>query len=139
MRILLDESLPHRLRAVFPDHEVFTVAEVGRSGRQNGELLQLAAARFDLFVTADQNLQYQQNLSSLPLSVAVLAGRDNRYETLLPLAAHLLARLPQLTARTFIRCDGQPLAQPGRSPAALLRRPLGAGQLHSLGVTIPRS
>lgn len=106
MRILLDESLPRRLRAAFPRHEVATVAEIGWSGRQNGELLQLAAARFDLFVTADQNLQYQQNLSSPPLSIAVLAARDNRYETLLPLAAQLLARLPHLPARMFIRCDG---------------------------------
>jgi predicted nuclease of predicted toxin-antitoxin system len=105
MRILLDESLPHRLRAAFPGHEVATVAEVGWSGRQNGELLRLAAARFDLFVTADQNLQYQQNLSSLPLSIGVLAGRDNRLETLLPLAAQLLARLPDLPAHALIRCD----------------------------------
>ena len=82
------------------------MAEAGWSGRQNGELLQLAAGRFDLFVTADQNLQYQQNLRSMPLSVAVLAGRDNRYETLLPLVEQLLSRLPQLPARSFVRCDG---------------------------------
>jgi predicted nuclease of predicted toxin-antitoxin system len=74
MRILLDESLPRRLRTSFPGHEVATVAEAGWSGLENGELLRLAASRFDLFVTADQNLQYQQNLSSLPLSVAVLAA-----------------------------------------------------------------
>jgi predicted nuclease of predicted toxin-antitoxin system len=106
MRILLDESLPRRLRAAFPGHEVVTVAEAGWSGRQNGELLQLAAGRLDLFVTADQNLRDQQNLSSPPLSVAALTGRDNRYETLLPFVPQLLARLPQLSARTFIRCDG---------------------------------
>jgi predicted nuclease of predicted toxin-antitoxin system len=105
MRILLDESLPRRLRAAFPGHDVVTVAEAGWSGLQNGELLQLAAERFDLFVTADQNVQYQQNLRSLPLSVAVLTGRDNRYETLLPLVEQLLARLPLLPARSFIRCD----------------------------------
>jgi len=105
MRILPDESLPRRLRAAFPGHEVVTVAEAGWSGCQNGEVLQLAAGRFDLFVTADQNLQYQQNLRSLPLSVVILAGRDNRYETLLPLVEQLLARLPQLPARSFIRCD----------------------------------
>ena len=106
MRILLDESLPRRPLAAFPGPEVVTVAEAGWSGRQNGELLQLAAGRFDLFVSADQNLQYQQNLSTLPISIAVLAGRDNRYETLLPLVAQLLARLPHLPARSFIRCDG---------------------------------
>jgi predicted nuclease of predicted toxin-antitoxin system len=106
MRILLDESLPRRLRSAFPGHEVATVAEAGWSGLSNGELLQLAAERFDLFVTADQNLQYQQNLRSLPLSIAVLAAHDNRLETLLPLAAQLLARLADLPARTLIRCDG---------------------------------
>jgi hypothetical protein len=47
--------LTNRYRAAFPGREVATVAEVGWSGLQNGELLQLAAARFDLFVTADQN------------------------------------------------------------------------------------
>ena len=82
------------------------MAEVGWSGLSNGELLQLAAERFDLFVTADQNLQYQQNLGSLPLSVGVLAARDNRLETLVPLAAQLLARLAELPERTLIRCDG---------------------------------
>jgi predicted nuclease of predicted toxin-antitoxin system len=56
MHILLDESLPRRLRSAFPGHEVATVAEAGWSGLSNGELLQLAAERFDLFVTADQNL-----------------------------------------------------------------------------------
>jgi predicted nuclease of predicted toxin-antitoxin system len=60
MRILLDESLPRRLRSAFAGHEVATVVEAGWSGIENGELLRLAAARFDIFVTADQNLQYQQ-------------------------------------------------------------------------------
>ena len=106
MRILLDESLPRRLRNSFPGHEVATVAETGWSGLTNGELLQLAASRFDLFVTADQNLQYQQDLSSLPLSVAVLAARNNRLDALLPLVAQLLARLDNLPACTLVRCDG---------------------------------
>src|SRR5207237_7885234 len=106
MRILLDESLPRRLRTSFPGHEVATVAEAGWPGLENGELLRLAASRFGLFVTADQSLQYQQNLSSLPLSVAVLAAANNRLEALLPLVAQLVARLDDLPARTFVRCDG---------------------------------
>jgi predicted nuclease of predicted toxin-antitoxin system len=48
MRILLDESLPRRLRSSFPGHEVATVAEAGWSSLTNGELLQLAASHFDL-------------------------------------------------------------------------------------------
>ncbi len=51
MRILLDESLPRRLRSIFAGHEVVTVVEAGWSGVKNGDLLQLAAARFDVFVT----------------------------------------------------------------------------------------
>lgn len=77
MRILLDESLPVDLRAELSGHEAATVAAVGWSSMKNGELLRRAAGRFDVFVTADQNLQYQQNLSQLPISV-VDAGITNR-------------------------------------------------------------
>ena len=106
MRILLDESLPRRLRSIFAGHEVATVVEAGWSGVENGELLKVAAARFDVFVTADQNLQYQQNLSALPITVAVLVALDNRLESLRPAAAELLARLSSLPARSFLRCGG---------------------------------
>ena len=63
MRILLDESLPHELRDDLPGHAVKTVTEAGWTGVRNGELLRRAAESFDVFVTADQNLQYQQNLA----------------------------------------------------------------------------
>ncbi len=104
MRILLDESLPRRLRAIFAGHEVVTVVEAGWSGVTNGDLLRLAAASFDVFVTADQNLQYQQNLSALPLAVAVLVARDNQLESLRPAAEQLRVRLPTLAPHTFVRC-----------------------------------
>jgi predicted nuclease of predicted toxin-antitoxin system len=105
MRILLDESLPHRLRDAFPGHEVVTVAHAGWSGRRNGELLQLASNEYDL-VTADQNLQYQQNLSALPITVAVLVARDNRLSSLQPLAAEVCAGLDQHLPRTLKRYGG---------------------------------
>ena len=60
MRILLDESLPRRLRRTFAGHEVVTVVEAGWSGVENGELLRLAATRFDLFVKADQNGNHEE-------------------------------------------------------------------------------
>ncbi len=62
MKLLLDESLPRRLKSLFADHETRTVPEMGWQGTKNGELIRLAAAEFDVFLTADQNLQYQQNL-----------------------------------------------------------------------------
>ncbi|NWG31862.1 MAG: DUF5615 family PIN-like protein [Rhodocyclaceae bacterium] len=96
MRILLDESLPRRLRYAFEGHEVVTVVEAGWSGAKNGKLLALAAARFEVFVTVDQNLQYQQNLAALPLAVVVLKAPDNRLATLLPLVPKVLAVLDDL-------------------------------------------
>jgi hypothetical protein len=106
MRILLDESLPRRIRVAFPGHDVRTVPEQGWSGIRNGKLLQMAAEHFDLFVTADQNLQYQQNLRTLPLSVAVLVARENRLDSLLPATAELFARLPKIEPRTLVVCGG---------------------------------
>ena len=74
MRLLLDESVPSRLRRSLPDHAVRTVVEMGWSGVKNGRLPALAANEFDAFVTVDKNLPYQQNLTTLPIAVLVLAS-----------------------------------------------------------------
>ena len=73
---------------------------------KNGELLRRAAEQFDVFVTADQNLQYQQNLSKLPISVVVLVARSNRMDTLRPLIPRLLSAIGSLEPRTLVRIDG---------------------------------
>lgn len=106
MRILLDESLPRRLRHAFAGHEVATVAEAGCSGVQNGEPLRLAATRFDLFVTADQNLQFQQNLIALPIAVAILVAPNNKLESLRGPATNLLVRIDALLPRNLVRFGG---------------------------------
>ena len=62
MRIQLDESLPRRLRGELSGHSVSTVTQRGWSGVENGELLRVAADDFDVFLTADQNIEYQQSL-----------------------------------------------------------------------------
>ena len=62
MRILVDECLPRKLKNEFADHTVSTVQEMGWSGIKNGELLRLMMNKFDIFVTVDTNLQYQQKL-----------------------------------------------------------------------------
>ncbi len=106
MRILLDESLPGPLSGELPGHSVKTVAEMGWSALENGELLRRTADQFDVFLTADQNLQFQQNLSALPLAVAVLVARTNRIEDLRPLIPDLLAHLATLRPKTFARIGG---------------------------------
>ena len=103
MRILLDESLPRRLRVDLTGHTVETVTQCGWSGMENGELLQAAAGRFDVFLTADQNIEYQQNLSALPLAVVVLTARSNTYGALRPLMPEVLERLNRLEPRTLVR------------------------------------
>lgn len=106
MRILLDESLPRGLRGKLPGHSVSTVTQRGWSGTENGELLRIAAREFDVFLTADQNLEYQQNLQALPLSVIVLIARDNTFETLQSLISDVLDRLARIEPRTLVKGGG---------------------------------
>jgi hypothetical protein len=80
--------------------------DISWSGLTNGELLLQAADRFDVFVTADQNLQFQQNLSKLPLAVLVLVAVSNRMELLRPLIPGLRSALNALRPRMFIRVGG---------------------------------
>jgi predicted nuclease of predicted toxin-antitoxin system len=91
VRILLDEQLPRQLARQFSGHYARTVQQQGWVGSGNGELLRQAAADgFEIFVTADQNLQFQQNLTGSPLSVMVLIAPSNKLEDLLPLVPSLL-------------------------------------------------
>lgn len=98
MRILLDESLPRTLERHFSGVTVGTVFDCGWSGLQNGELLRRAAESFDVFFTADQNLQYQQNLQGSGIRVVVLAAVTNRVPDLVPLIDRALARAREMTA-----------------------------------------
>ena len=103
MRLLLDESVPVRLRLHIKGHAVQTVAEMGWLGVKNGRLLDLAASQFDAFVTVDKNLQYQQNLTKLPVSVIVLDAHSNELHVLLQLLPQLESMLRNLPPRTFSR------------------------------------
>ena len=67
MRVLLDECVPRRFRRELPQYEVQTVPEMGWASKENGELLQLAQSRFDVFVTTDQRLSYQQSVASVAI------------------------------------------------------------------------
>jgi len=95
VRVLLDEQLPRRLARELRGHEVRTVQQQGWAGLKNGELLRRAADEgFEVFVTGDQNLEFQQNLSRARVGVLVLVAPSNALEDLLPLVPSLLAALP---------------------------------------------
>lgn len=89
MHVLIDECLPKKLKQVLSGHTVFTVQEKGWSGLENGDLLRVAENEFDVWVTADKNVEYQQNLDRFDIAVAVLVAPRNRLDVLLPLMPQL--------------------------------------------------
>jgi hypothetical protein len=96
MRILLDECLPRRLKAHLVGHDCQTVGEAGWAGKKNGELLRLADGSYDVFLTLDRGIQYQQNLSGQGIAVVILQARSNRLEDLLQLVPVCLTVLNEL-------------------------------------------
>ncbi len=93
MRILLDECLPRKLKQDLIGHHVLTVPDMGWRGVKNGELLRRAENSFDVFITIDQGLQYQQNLEKAKIAIVVLAAQDNQIESLHPLMTDVLIAL----------------------------------------------
>ena len=104
MRVFLDECVDWRLARDIVGHDVKTARQMGWTTVKNGELLTLASQGFDVFVTVDRNLTFQQNLVSFSLSVIVLQAKTNRLADLRPLVPALLAALDtaQAGAAKFI-------------------------------------
>jgi predicted nuclease of predicted toxin-antitoxin system len=104
MKILLDENLPHELRRELADHSVFTVHYLGWSGMKNGLLLaQAASSGFEVMVTMDSGVAYEQNISTLPLAIVVLSAESNDIDDLRPLIARLRAALVTLKPKSIVR------------------------------------
>jgi hypothetical protein len=101
MRILLDESLPRKLGFLLAGHHVRTVQQIGLSGLSNGKLLAAASADFEVLITGDQNMEYQQNQADLPMGVIVLLASSNKLESFLPLVSELLRTIDGFTPNTF--------------------------------------
>jgi hypothetical protein len=101
MRIILDENLPKPLKGIFRNHTVTTVQEEGLSGMFNGALLARIEGRFDVFVTADKNLRYQQNLSGRTL--AILELPTNRLPLLIPLFPRIAAAVDAMAPSSYVQ------------------------------------
>jgi hypothetical protein len=89
------------------NHEVVTVTEQGWSGIENGELLKLAATEFDIFLTVDQNLSFQQNLKNFDIGIVLMVARNNRLKTLLPLMRAVRTAIDEVKAGEIIRIIGR--------------------------------
>jgi len=96
MKLLLDECIDRRLAKELVGHEVNTAPQMGWAGIKNGELLTRASVEFDVFITVDRNLQFQQNLSQLNMAIIVLKASTNRLVDLKPLAPKILSILDKV-------------------------------------------
>ena len=108
MRILLDEDLPRRLGTLLTGHEPETVPKNGWSGVKNGKLLALAATKFDVFLTMDQNIEFQQNLATLPIAILVVEALSNRMEHLQALVPEILKELIHIPPKSLRRVKRRP-------------------------------
>ena len=93
MKVLLDECIDWRLGRDIVGHDVKTARQMGWAAIKNGELLALAEQQFDVFVTVDRNLSFQQNLAALSIALVVLHARTNRLADLRPLVPKVLAAI----------------------------------------------
>ena len=103
MRVLLDESVPRPLAARLPSHDVQTVPRLGWSGVKNGELLRRASGAFDVLVTGDQSIEFQQNLQGIALGLVVVEARDNRTETFVALAPRIAHAIQNVKPGQVVR------------------------------------
>jgi hypothetical protein len=121
MKALLDECIDWRLSREIVGHDVKTARQMGWSSLKNGELLTQAAREFDVFITVDRNLSFQQHLPALDLAVIVLRARSNRLAALRPLVLQPSQALSGAPSPTSACRHGQgqrratSMARPGHS------------------------
>ncbi len=103
MRVLLDECMPRKLRGDLEGHGVRTVPEMGWAAKKNSELLRLAAKEFDVFLTVDRSLIYQQDLQGIPIAVISLKTKSNRLADLRPLMSEVRSILASIQPSQIVR------------------------------------
>jgi len=106
MKVRLDECMPERFRGCIPGHDVHSVKYAGFSGRKNGELLRLAAqAGYDVLVTVDQGIPFQQRMSGQGIALIVISAPRNHIDTLKVMANTVVSALATITAGQIVKVD----------------------------------
>jgi predicted nuclease of predicted toxin-antitoxin system len=98
MRVLLDEQLPLDLAADLTGHAADTVVGRGWAGLKNGDLLRRMSSEYDVLITMDRNIEFQQRTSALPFEIIVLHARSNRISDLRPLIPSVLAAIKDVAS-----------------------------------------
>jgi len=107
-RVIIDECLPRRLKRLLADVDARTVPEAGYAGLKNGELLAEIAGNFEVFVTIDANLEYQQNLTGLEFGIVVIHARSNRLADIEPLEKELAQAVSGVAAGQIVYVPARP-------------------------------
>ena len=105
MRVLLDECVPRKLRSELPGHEVKTVAEMKWAGTKNGALLRRAASEFEVLLTVDQGIPYQQNIEGLSLALVIIKAPSNDINDLRPKMSEVLRILTTIQPGEVVKVD----------------------------------
>ena len=106
MRVLLDEQLPRQLVPYLVEHEVRTVQQEAWAGLKKGALLTKAENDgFEVLITGDKNMPFQQNITKRRLGVLVMVAPSNAIEDLLPVVANALAALTTIQAGQVVRVE----------------------------------
>ena len=106
MRILIDECIDERFRNALTGHDSQTARHAGLAGLKNGDLLKAAeAAKFDVFLTVDQGIEYQQNLTGRKIAI-ILRAKSNRLHDLLQLVPACLARIESIRPGQIVNIEG---------------------------------
>ncbi len=96
MKLLIDENLPKRLKNEFSENKIYTVFDMKWTSKKNGELLKLMVEeKFDVLLTFDKNLQFQQNFSTYPVSVFIISAPDNTFLSIQPLIPMIKKKLKE--------------------------------------------
>jgi len=103
MKLLLDECTPARLRFDFVGHEARTLEQAGLKGLKNGALLRTASREFDVLITVDQNIPFQQNLSDSSIALVIMVARSNRYSDLRVLVPRVLDAIASIRVGDIVR------------------------------------
>lgn len=103
MKVLLDQNVNSRFALLLPDHEVISAYKMGWAELKNGDLISSAEAfEFDAIITADKNLQYQQNITGRRISILILKSRYLTWPHISPLGPKVSAVLQDLTPGLFL-------------------------------------
>jgi len=107
MRILIDECIDERFRNSLPGHDCQTARYAGLAGLTNRELLTAAeTAKFDVFLTVDRGIEYQQNLTGRNIAIIIFRTKSNRLKDLLPYVPVCLAHIESIQPGQIVRIEG---------------------------------